>query len=72
MSDEDKISHFGHAYGQMLWHHMQALRKDDEPLRKRIFDAIEVMREVEPETTAAWEAQFPTPPQNTPSNRKMR
>jgi hypothetical protein len=58
----DEISHFGHAYGTMLWHHMQALRKGDEPLRERIFQAIEVMREVEPETVAKWEAQFPPDP----------
>jgi hypothetical protein len=52
-------SHFGHAYGTMLWHHLQSVRKEDEPLRKRIFDAIEVMRELEPEAVAAWEQRFP-------------
>lgn len=50
---------FGEAYRIMLWHHMQALRRKDEPLRERLFQAIEAMREVESAAVASWEARLP-------------
>jgi hypothetical protein len=49
----------GNVYGLLLWHHMDAARKANEPLRERVFQAIETLREVWPVETQAWEDQFP-------------
>ena len=53
--------HFYHAYGSLLRRHTNALREDDEDLRARIFDAIELWRELYPESVDRFERDYPIP-----------
>lgn len=59
--DEIDGGEIGRTYGHMLWHHMHAMRQKNEPKRKRLFDAIEVMCEAFPAGTTAWEQYHGTP-----------
>lgn len=46
------------TYGNLLVEHLNAARANNEALRERIYQAIEVMRELWPVETKAWEDMF--------------
>lgn len=48
------------VYGDLLWRHLAAARKNDLDLRNRIFNAVIAIEEIYPEETAAYKAQFST------------
>jgi hypothetical protein len=49
------------AYGNLIVRHHQAARAGDEPLRLRIYAALELFAELWPEEANAWEGLFGSP-----------
>lgn len=58
-ADEHRQISFNEVYSTLLWEHMEAMRRGNEPLRERIFQAAETLREIWPHRVAAYEIQFP-------------
>lgn len=46
------------VYGRLLWLHMDALRKSDEPRRERLFALIEAFRAEFPAECKVWDDRY--------------
>jgi hypothetical protein len=50
------------VYGELVWRHMDAARKDfDSPRRAKLFDIIEAFRTEFPDECKVWEDRLSTP-----------
>jgi hypothetical protein len=55
---DDRRSSAYKVYGDLARRHMYAMRDDKHELRERIWDAIELFRELYPEQCALWDDDY--------------